>query len=58
MDANGILQKVNYISDPINGFRVAATNLPISNIATAYYPAEYQLPELNLLAHSDKSKND
>jgi len=28
IDANGLLQTVNYIADPINGFRVAATNLP------------------------------
>ncbi len=59
IDANGILQKVNYVSDPVNGFRVSGTNLPISNIATAsYYPSEYHLPELNLISHSDKSKTD
>lgn len=29
IDANGITQTVNYISDPVNGFRVAATNLPV-----------------------------
>lgn len=29
IDANGILQTVHYISDPVNGFRVAATNLPV-----------------------------
>lgn len=28
IDANGILQTVQYISDPINGFRVVATNIP------------------------------
>ncbi|XP_044271478.1 uncharacterized protein LOC123015669 [Tribolium madens] len=28
IDANGVLQTVHYISDPVNGFRVAATNLP------------------------------
>lgn len=28
IDANGILQTVHYVSDPVNGFRVAATNLP------------------------------
>ncbi|RZC33813.1 cuticular protein [Asbolus verrucosus] len=28
IDANGNLQTVNYISDPVHGFRVAATNLP------------------------------
>lgn len=30
IDANGVLQTVNYISDPVNGFRVAATNLPVA----------------------------
>jgi len=29
IDANGITQTVNYIADPVNGFRVAATNLPV-----------------------------
>merc|ERR1711997_1239258 len=29
VDANGILQTVNYIADPVNGFRVEATNLPV-----------------------------
>lgn len=31
IDANGILQTVHYISDPINGFRVSATNLPVGH---------------------------
>merc|ERR1712054_264501 len=29
VDANGILQTVNYIADPVNGFRVAGTNIPV-----------------------------
>ena len=29
VDANGLLQTVNYIADPVNGFRVAGTNLPV-----------------------------
>merc|ERR1711981_480966 len=29
VDANGIVQTVNYIADPVNGFRVEATNLPV-----------------------------
>jgi len=29
IDANGITQTVNYVADPVNGFRVAATNLPV-----------------------------
>merc|ERR1712018_474886 len=28
VDANGVLQTVNYISDDVNGFRVAGTNIP------------------------------
>lgn len=28
IDANNLVQSVSYVSDPINGFRVAATNLP------------------------------
>jgi len=30
IDANGLLQTVNYIADPVNGFRVAGTNLPVA----------------------------
>merc|ERR1712038_2066854 len=30
VDANGILQTVNYIADPVNGFRVAGTNIPVA----------------------------
>jgi hypothetical protein len=33
IDSNGIIQSVSYVSDPVNGFRVAATNLP-SIVAT------------------------
>lgn len=28
IDSNGIIQSASYVSDPVNGFRVAATNLP------------------------------
>ena len=34
IDANGILQSVNYISDAM-GFRVAATNLPVHHVEGA-----------------------
>jgi hypothetical protein len=30
VDANGVLQTVNYIADDINGFRVAGTNIPVA----------------------------
>merc|ERR1712036_160740 len=33
VDANGLLQTVHYVADPINGFRVAATNLPVAGNA-------------------------
>lgn len=29
IDSNGIVQSASYVSDPVNGFRVAATNLPV-----------------------------
>jgi len=35
VDANGILQTVNYIADPVNGFRVAGTNIPVAPAAPA-----------------------
>jgi len=35
IDANGLLQTVNYVADPVNGFRVAATNLPVGPAAPA-----------------------
>merc|ERR1712128_231750 len=38
IDANGLLQTVQYIADPINGFRVSATNLPVAPSALAVTP--------------------
>lgn len=38
IDANGILQSVQYISDPVNGFRVQATNLPEAPVVTLVGP--------------------
>jgi len=38
VDANGVLQTVNYISDDVNGFRVAATNVPVAPAAPAATP--------------------
>ncbi|GLH10073.1 Cuticle protein 6 [Gryllus bimaculatus] len=29
VDAHGLVQSAQYVSDPVNGFRVAATNLPV-----------------------------
>jgi hypothetical protein len=29
VDANGIVQSASYVADDVNGFRVAATNIPI-----------------------------
>lgn len=41
IDSNGILQSVHYTADPINGFRVAATNLPEDVPAVAYAKAQH-----------------
>lgn len=30
VDANGLVQQYNYVSDPVNGFRVSGTNLPVN----------------------------
>jgi len=38
IDANGLLQTVNYIADPVNGFRVAGTNLPVAAVAPEVAP--------------------
>jgi len=35
IDAHGIVQSASYVSDPVNGFRVAATNLPVGPSAPA-----------------------
>ena len=38
IDANGLRQTVNYISDDVFGFRVAATNLPVAPVAPEVAP--------------------
>merc|ERR1712180_423648 len=43
VDANGLVQTVNYISDAL-GFRVAATNLPVHNIDTPVQAAPAVAP--------------
>merc|ERR1711935_800390 len=43
VDANGIVQTVNYIADDINGFRVAGTNIPVA-VAGAQPVAPAALP--------------
>lgn len=58
VDPNGIIQKVSYISDPVNGFRVAGTNLPFPSYPDAFVDPNqyYQQPnvvELNLNQISD-----
>merc|ERR1711962_1479217 len=44
VDANGLVQTVNYISDAL-GFRVAATNLPVHNIDTPVQAAPAVAPQ-------------
>merc|ERR1712115_146219 len=46
VDANGLLQTVNYVADPVNGFRVAGTNLPVGPAVPAAAPLE--APVFNL----------
>lgn len=41
IDANGVLQTVHYVSDPVNGFRVAATNLPVDHGHVAAHSASH-----------------
>jgi len=33
IDANGLVQQVSYVSDPVNGFRAAGTNFPVGPAA-------------------------
>merc|ERR1719232_1869155 len=47
VDANGLLQTVNYIADPVNGFRVAASNLPVAAAPAAAVALEQ--PVFNLV---------
>jgi hypothetical protein len=35
VDGHGLVQSASYVSDPVNGFRVAATNLPVGPSAPA-----------------------
>merc|ERR1712018_186856 len=49
VDANGILQTVNYSADDINGFRVAGTNIPVAGaqpVAPAALPLVAPVPVL------------
>ncbi|GAB0090411.1 hypothetical protein DMENIID0001_051420 [Sergentomyia squamirostris] len=42
IDANGLLQSVEYTADPLNGFRAAATNLPVAPVDTNVAPLPVQ----------------
>jgi hypothetical protein len=42
VDGHGLVQSASYVADPHNGFRVAATNLPVAPAAPA--PAPVPLP--------------
>jgi len=44
IDANGLLQTVNYIADPVNGFRVAGTNLPVAPVVEPLVAPVFDLP--------------
>lgn len=41
IDSNGVLQTVQYVADPLHGFRVAATNLPQDLPEVAYAKARH-----------------
>ena len=60
IDANGLLQTVNYIADPVNGFRVAGTNLPVAGAAPAVEPVPppEELLNMNIMTDSDGSMFD
>merc|ERR1711892_559663 len=45
VDASGLLQTVNYIADPVNGFRVAGTNIPVApSVSDVALPVAPQVP--------------
>ncbi|KAJ8961062.1 hypothetical protein NQ314_005992 [Rhamnusium bicolor] len=48
IDAHGVVQTVHYVADALNGFRVAATNLPHSNSGAVLHP---QVPVAPSTAH-------
>merc|ERR1712227_1056368 len=61
VDANGVLQTVNYIADDVNGFRVAGTNIPVAPAAAPLVApvAPVETPEVaaaraeHLAAHAE-----
>merc|ERR1711962_306947 len=53
VDANGLLQTVNYIADPFNGFRVSGTNLPAAPPAPVQETAEVAAARAEHLAAVD-----
>merc|ERR1711862_702858 len=57
IDANGLLQTVNYVADPVNGFQVAGTNLPVGPAAPAVEPLDAPVFDLPLpVAPEDTSE--
>lgn len=44
VDGNGLVQSAAYVSDPVNGFRVAATNIPLQPAPT-YIPDSPEVAE-------------
>merc|ERR1711862_517600 len=48
IDANCLLQTVNYVADPVNGFQVAGTNLPVGPAAPAVEPLDAPVFDLPL----------
>merc|ERR1719438_565931 len=57
VDANGVLQTVNYISDDVNGFRVAGTNIPVAPEAVALAGPVAPARADHLAAHAEAQAN-
>jgi hypothetical protein len=49
IDSYGIVQSASYVSDPVNGFRVAATNLPFTYPPPSLTPPRSLLPKSRML---------
>ena len=40
VDANGVLQRTEYVADPVHGFQVQATNLPVAPVFAGVAPID------------------
>ncbi|XP_069679341.1 cuticle protein 6-like [Periplaneta americana] len=60
VDSNGIVQSASYTADPVNGFKVSATNLPVApKAAPADVPAPVEdTPEVAAAKVAHKAAHD